>query len=75
MKSNLLWVWCLINTILITLCFMTVGLDSNYDTIQDDKISDLDNKIETIQYYIDHKSADTIIVNNYVKFFDKTFKK
>lgn len=75
MKGNLLWVWCLINTILIGLCFMTYGIDCNYDNIQDKRMTDMESRMASIEYFNEHKSPDTIVVNNYVKFFDKSLNK
>ena len=67
MKNNLLWIWCLINTILIGLCFMTYGINCNYDSIQDENMSDFDKRIAVLEYYNEHQTSDTIVVNNYVE--------
>ena len=67
MKNNLLWIWCLINTILIGLCFMTYGINCNYDSIQDENMSDLDKRIAVLEYYNEYQTSDTIVVNNYVE--------
>lgn len=67
MKSNLLWIWCMVNTILVFMCFMIYGIDCNYDNVQDETISDLDKRITVIEYYNDHRTSDTIVVNNFIE--------
>ena len=67
MKSNLLWIWCMVNTILVFMCFMIYGIDCDYDNAQDETMSDLDKRITVIEYYNDHRTSDTIVVNNFIE--------
>ena len=60
--KNWLWVWCMINTLLIGMMGMCFGLYDAYDNEQDEYIEALEHRCDILQAQIDDKN-DSIIIN------------